>query len=176
MGDPKKIRKKYSTPRHPWEKARIEQESELTDKYAFKNKKEIWKMNSLLKSFREQAKKLSSLNTKQSEKETKLLFKKLQRMGLLEEQSMDAILNLKIEDILERRLQTIVKKMGFARSMKQARQFITHGHISINNKVVTSPSYLVPKGEEAVINFKTSSQLSNAEHPERAVAVAKKGG
>jgi len=140
MGDPRKARKKYSTPRHPWEKLRIEHEAELTKTYALQTKKEIWKMNSTLKGFKDQAKKLASLTSKQAEKETKQLFDRLKRMGLLKEVTMDAILNLKVEDIMERRLQTITVKKGLAKTIKQARQFITHRHIRIGEKVITSPS------------------------------------
>jgi len=167
MGDPIKTRKKYSSPRHPWEKSRIDEEAEITKNYAVKNKKEIWKMNSMLKNFKYQAKKLSSLNTKQAEKETKLLFKRLQNMALLKEPSMDSILNLKLEDIMERRLQTILQKKGFARTVKQARQFITHGHVGIGSKIITSPSYLVLEEEESKLSFKSGSGLNDKDHPER---------
>jgi len=169
MGDPIKTRKKYSSPRHPWEKSRIDEEAQIIKSYATKNKKEIWKMNSMLKEFKGQAKKLSSLNTKQAEKETKLLFKRLQNMALLKEPSMDAILNLKLEDIMERRLQTILQKKGFARTVKQARQFITHGHVGIDKKIITSPSYLVLEKEESKVTFKSSSGLNDKDHPERFV-------
>ena len=51
MGDPKQPRKKYDTPRHPWNKARIDAEKEIKKDYGLKNNKEIWKFNSKLKSF-----------------------------------------------------------------------------------------------------------------------------
>ena len=41
MGNPKRHRKKYSTPAHPWQRARIEEERELSKEYGFKNKKEM---------------------------------------------------------------------------------------------------------------------------------------
>ncbi len=171
MGDPKKTRKKYSTPSHPWQKARIEEETELTKSYALKNKKEIWKMGSILKRFKKQAKKLGSLDSKQAEKEKEQLLKRLKAMNLLkEEDNLETILILNPKDIMERRLQTIVVKKGFARSMKQARQFITHGHVGIGNKIITSPSYIVLQSEEASIKFKENSALSNSDHPERKIA------
>ena len=171
MGHPKKIRKKYKTPAHPWEKARLEQEAELIKKYALGNKKEIWKVNSHLKSFKAQAKKLSSLSTKQAEKERKLLLKKLIDIGLLKaEDTLESVLTLTIEDLMERRLQTNVLKKGLARTMKQARQFVTHGHIQLSGKVITSPSYILKINEENNLGFKSTSSLSNPDNPERKIA------
>ena len=51
MGDIKRQKKKYSTPRHPWQKDRILAEKELITKYGLRRKYEIWKMNSILKNF-----------------------------------------------------------------------------------------------------------------------------
>ncbi|MCK5283173.1 MAG: 30S ribosomal protein S4 [Nanoarchaeota archaeon] len=170
MGDPRKIRKSYSTPSHPWQKTRIEEESVLTKKYALKNKKEIWKMSSILKDFKNQAKKLGSVVSKQGEKEKELLLKRLISTSLLKEgDKTDSILILKIESIMERRLQAIVYNKGMARSMKQARQFITHRHIKVNNKVISSPSYLVSISEEDKIKFKDKSSLADPENPERKI-------
>jgi small subunit ribosomal protein S4 len=170
MGDPKKIRKKYKTPAHPWEKARLEHEAELIKKYALGNKKEIWKINSLLKSFKAQAKKLGSLSTKQAEKERNLVLAKLTSIGLLKaEDTLESVLTVAIEDLMERRLQTFVLKKGFARTMKQARQFVTHGHIQVSGKVITSPSYILRVSEEDGLTFKTTSSLSDPDNPERKI-------
>jgi ribosomal protein S4 len=72
-----------------------------------------------------------------------------------------------LRDVLERRLQTQVYKKNLANSVQQARQFITHEHICIGSRVVTSPSYLVPLSEETQIKFRLSSSISDPEHPER---------
>ncbi len=105
MGDPRRNRKKYSTPRHPWERQRMAAEAEVFVKYGLKNKTELWKMDSLLKSFKDQAKKLSSLRTKQAEKEKELLLKRLFGLGLIgAEANIESVLTLRLEEILERRL------------------------------------------------------------------------
>jgi small subunit ribosomal protein S4 len=172
MGDPKKHRKKYSTPGHPWQKARIDEEKQLLQEYGFKNKKEIWKLNSYLRAATAQAKKLVTLSGPQADKERELLLSRLKRYGLLSpEAGLDAILSISLRDVLERRLQTIVYKQNLANSAKQARQFITHNHVCINNRVVTSPSYLVPLSEEGQITFRPSSGLTDPEHPERLATV-----
>ena len=69
MGDPRKTRKKYQTPMHPWSATRIEEEKIITHKFGTKNKKEIWRMVSALKRFKDQAKKLSSLSGAQADLE-----------------------------------------------------------------------------------------------------------
>jgi len=171
MGDPKKTRKKYQTPDHPWKRERIEEEKELVEEYGFKNRKEIWKLKSLLRTSAAQAKKLVTLSGPQAETEKTLLLTRLKRYGFLKaEDDLDKCLSISLRDILERRLQTMVYKKGLANSAKQSRQFITHGHICVNGKVLTSPGYLVPLSEENQVSFKTNSNLSNPEHPERAAA------
>lgn len=52
---------------------------------------------------------------------------------------------------LERRLDNVVFRLGFAESRRIARQAVSHGHITVNGKMVTIPSYLVRKGDAAAI-------------------------
>ena len=80
---------------------------------------------------------------------------------------LDEVLSLKINNIMERRLQTMVFRKGLAKSVNQARQFIIHGHINVGGKSISSPSYLVRSHEEASIAFDEASSLFNQEHPER---------
>lgn len=169
MGDPKKHRKKYSTPTHPWQKERILQEKELMKEYGFKNKKELWKANSMLRNFSDQAKKLIPLKTSQAEKEKKQLLHKLQNLGLIEKSSqLEDVLSITMKDLLNRRLQTLVLKKELANSIKQARQFIVHEHILVGGKKITIPSYIVSKKEEGSITFAPDSKMFQPEHPERA--------
>jgi len=170
MGDPKKQRKKYKSPSHPWQKARLEDESKLAIEYGLKNKKEIWKMVSILKNFTNQSKKLVTLTTKRAETDKLSLIKKLKSLNLLKEnQGFEEILNLTVREIMERRLQTIVHRKGLAKSTKQARQLINHAHIMIGDKKITSPAYLVNIAEESKISFTSGSSFSDPEHPERVV-------
>ncbi len=53
--------------------------------------------------------------------------------------------------LLETRLDNIVRRIGFATSIKQARQIVSHGHIKVNGSVVTIPSYLVKEGDEITL-------------------------
>lgn len=56
--------------------------------------------------------------------------------------------------LLERRLDNLVYRLGFARTRFAARQFVTHGHILVDGKKVTIPSYQVGKGEIITLSEK----------------------
>jgi small subunit ribosomal protein S4 len=55
---------------------------------------------------------------------------------------------------LERRLDNVVYRMGFALSRREARQLIVHGHIAVNGEKVDIPSYLVDPGEVITLTEK----------------------
>ena len=57
--------------------------------------------------------------------------------------------------MLERRLDNMVYRMHFAGSRKQGRQLISHGHVRVNGRRVTIPSYLVRKGDEIEVQEKS---------------------
>jgi len=170
MGSPKKQRKKFSTPSHPWQKERILAEKDLLNSYGLRRKYEIWKMNTILKNFTSQAKNLIAAHTPQSEIERNQLLAKTSSLGLIEiSAKIDDVLSLALKDIMERRLQTLVYRKNLAHSLKQARQFIIHEHISIGDKTITAPSYLVPLSEESNIKFSQGSVLVDVNHPERKI-------
>jgi len=170
MGDPKKPQKKYQRPAHPWQKARIDDEKRLMRDYGLATKKELWKVDALLRTFKNQAKKLTVGNSLQIEKEKKDMFARLSSYGLMKgTATLDDILSLTLNDLLERRLQTIVFRKGFARTMTQARQFIIHKHILINDKKISAPTYMVKTAEEGSIVFCQTSTLSKDDHPERII-------
>jgi small subunit ribosomal protein S4 len=169
MGDPKRITNKYSRPAHPWNKARLEQEKPLMKKYGLEAKNELWKITSKLKTYKQNAKRLVALKGAQAEKEKHQIFSKLNSYGLVHSTNVDDILGLNPEQLLDRRLQTIVFKKGLARTIKQARQMITHKHVIVNGKKITSPSYLVKVSEEHSVEFYAGSNFSREDHPERPV-------
>ncbi len=162
MGDPKKPRKKWERPGHPWIKERLLEEMELLGKYGLRNKREIWKAQTLLRRIREKAKALLSLPPEVRIAREAELIRKLYHMGLLESESatIDEILGLTTEHVLERRLQTIVYRKGFARTIHEARQLIAHGHIAIAGRRITSPGYLVTREEEDLIDIAPGSPLA----------------
>jgi len=168
MGDPRKLRKKYYPPSHPWQKIRIDEEKILMKDYGFKNKKELWKLNSILRNFKTQVKKLISRDDEAAIHQKEEFVKRLQDLKLISEKAvLEDILSVTLKDLCERRLQTLVFKKGLARSIKQARQFITHEHIMVGDNKITAPSYIVSSGEELTIKFAPNSKISSEDHPER---------
>lgn len=164
MGDPRKIKKKYDKPKHPWRAERIEKEGKLSKEYALKNKSEIWKYIALLRNFRAQARELLASRTEQGKKEEKQLLDRLKSLNLLTGNAqLDDVLTLDIHKLMDRRLQTQVYKKGLAGTMKQARQFIVHGHIAVGGSKVTSPSYLVKTGDEDKISHYEYSPVKGME-------------
>lgn len=155
MGDPRKIRKKYQKPKHPWKADRMEEEKSILKAYGLKSKKEIWRAEALLRNYRRQARKLLVKQTELGKKEAKQLFDSLRRTSILKKDAtLDDVLALKIKDVLDRRLQTIVHKKGLANTFKHARQLIVHGHVTIGERKVMAPSYMVKEKEEESIQVK----------------------
>lgn len=172
MGDPKHSRKNFKNPPHPWQHERIQEENEYLKYYGLRNKKEFWKARSSLKNIRGQARNLQArlrYGDKQASMEKENLIDKLRNKGYLkgDENTLNDILNLEVENLLNRRLQSVVFHKGLSHSPKQARQFITHGHIKVNGRKVTIPSYKVSKEEEPTVEYHESSPLSDELHPER---------
>ncbi len=171
MGDPKKLKKKYEKPKHPWRKEEIERGKVLLEEYGLKNKKELWKTESLLRRIKRQAKSLAN----KTKEEWEAFLSRIARLGIVDAGcNIEGILDLDVKRILERRLQTQVYRTGMTRTIKQARQFIVHGHIMVNNKKMTVPSYLLHKADG--LQFCSSSLLNNPEHAERVQIVKKEIG
>lgn len=169
MGDPKFPSKHYNTPSHPWQKTRIEQERTLTHQYGLKTKKEIWKADTKVREMRRQARKLTAkANDEQAQKEKSLLLNKLSRLGMLEQgAALEDVLRMTPENILDRRLQTQVYLQGLASTVKQSRQLIIHGHISVEGAINRVPGMIVTKYQEKNITYSPSSALNSDLHPVR---------
>ena len=82
---------------------------------------------------------------------------------------LEDVLALGTEDVLERRLQTQVHKKKLSNSLKHARQLIVHGHIAINDRRVTIPSYMVSLGEERGIGYYGHASIPTATKEKGAV-------
>ncbi len=64
--------------------------------------------------------------------------------------------------LLERRLDNMVYRLGFAVSRSEARQVVSHSHVDVNGKKVNIPSYLVKEGDEIAIRHKNLTSVQNA--------------
>jgi len=154
LGDPKRPRKKYETPKQPWRTDRLLEELKIVGEYGLRNKRELWRASSILRKYRKIARSLFVLTEEERAKKESVLIRTLYKMGILpEDATADDVLRLTVRDILERRLQTIVFRLGLARTIYHARQLIVHRHIAVGDRVVSSPSYLVKRGEEEKIKL-----------------------
>ena len=168
MGDPKKQRKKYETPRFRWRKDILQEELKLLGQYGLRNKHELWRHKTMLSKTRGIARSLIGKTPEERTKMENEILTRLKKLGILEETAvLDNVLDLSIEDLLERRLQTIVFRKGLTRTIFQSRQLITHGHVNIGNRRVTVPGYIVSKEEENQVAYSPQSTLANETHPLR---------
>jgi len=166
MGHPKFARPKYDTPTHPWKKARIEEEHALKEQFGLKKiggMKEIWKAKSKLRRWRQNAMKLiGRVDTSEGHfsREKNDLVESLYRRGLLGDgATLDDILQISVEHVLSRRLQSQVYYRGLASSMRQARQLVIHGHIGLGEQMMTVPSYIISRDDESTLCYHHTSPM-----------------
>jgi small subunit ribosomal protein S4 len=160
MGDPKFQRKKYRRPRMPWRADVLAYELELMGKYGLRNKRELWKAHAELSSIRRQARFLLAADPETRAEKERTLLASLVKRGLIPPGAkIDDILSLKVDDLLERRLQTVVWRKGLASTPHQARHFIVHGHVVVGGRVVRTPGYHVGRDEENGVGLRETSPL-----------------
>lgn len=175
MGDVKTPRKRFSSPKNPWKSEDLSQELYLVGTYGLRNKRELWRAKTELSRIRKQARELLAAPAEVRAQQEAKLLKYLHRIGVVRETATpDDILGLSIENLLDRRLQTVVWKKGLAKTPFQARQMITHGHIVIGDRRVTIPSYIVKSGEDLEIRLRAGSTMAitPAEKPAEAPSAA----
>lgn len=152
MGDPKRTRKKYERSKIMWDRDRISKEHALKEKFGLRNLRELWKVTTEVSRIRRNAREV--LSGRSGEAVGKSIVGRLSRYSIVPSDSkVDDLLGITPEAILSRRLQSVVLKNGLARTMKQSRQLVTHGFISINGRKVKSPGYMVTSSEETKIGY-----------------------
>ncbi len=145
--------KKFSKPRQIFDSTRIEEENKIVEKYGLKTKREIWKAKAKLDIIRNTAKKVIYSN----EEEQVKFLNKLNKLGFNVKTAVD-VLSLTEEDILKRRLQTVLVSKKLATTPKGARQLITHKHVVVGDRIVNIPSYMVNIDEEGKIRVLLSQK------------------
>ena len=174
MGEPKFSRARTQTPTHPWKQARIDEEHDLKERYGLKKvggMREIWKEKSALRRHRNQAMKLiGRVDSSEGHyaKEKEQLLDSLSKKGLLQTGAeIGDVLEINVEHMLSRRLQSVVYYKGLAPSMRAARNLIVHGHVCIGEQRMTVPGYHVLKEEEDSLQYSQNSPFIDPEHPFR---------
>ena len=168
MGDPKKKHKLYSTPKRPWDFANLEAELKLVGAYGLRNKRELWRHKTELSTLRRRAREMVSMGVAEREQLEAELLGRLHRRGLIPEMGdLDDILSLSVQDLMERRLQTVLFRKGMAKTLFQSRQLIAHGHISIAGRKMKAPSYMVTRIDEGSLDYAESSPFVVKTHPLR---------
>ncbi len=177
MGDPKRNRRKYTPSKVMWNRLRIDREHEIKERYGLRNLRELWTASTEVSRIRRNAREV--LSNKVGEKVGKEIIERLSKYNIVNKDAkVDDLLGVTPEAILSRRLQSIVLKAGLSKTIKQSRQLITHGFISINGRKVKSPGYLVTAMEEPRVGYYKPINLNAAPQapptaPEAGAPVAK---
>ncbi|KAJ2455594.1 ribosomal 40S subunit protein S9B [Coemansia sp. RSA 2336] len=158
---PRNYSKTYKVPRNPFQTERLDGELKLCGEYGLRNKREIYRVAYTLSNIRRAARELLKLEKNDPRRlfEGNALIRRLIRIGVLDESKakLDYVLSLKVEDFLERRLQTQVYKLGLARSIHHARVLIRQRHIRVGKQVVNVPSFVVRLDSQKHIDFALTS-------------------
>lgn len=159
MGDPRRIKRTWEGPRHPWRKEDLYEGLRLIGEYGLRNKRELYKAQTVARRYRKMAREILALPENQRLQKERELILRLYKKGIIKYQdaTADAVLSLTAKDILERRLQTIVFRKGFAPTIHAARQMIVHRHIMVGDRIVDIPGYLVSAEEESAVKVSPKS-------------------
>jgi len=153
----KRQKAKYERPRRPWDKERLEYEKEVCKTYGIRRKKELWRAEEILRGFRRRARILEASKDMEGKK---VLIDKLCKLGFIDKAAnLDDVLALSVENLLDRRIETIIFKKGIAKTPKQARQFIVHGHVTVEGRRVRWPSLLLTTDQEPTVALHPKSKM-----------------
>jgi len=154
-------RKVWKKPKRPLNYDLMMDELKTLGTFGLKTKKELWKTQTELSRVRLQARSLLALRQEERERKEPILIQSLSKIGLVDQNStLDDVLNLQVNDLLSRRLQTMAQRILFFKTPYQARQAIVHGHVMIGDGVVTIPSYIVKTEEEVKIHLIPESRFN----------------
>ena len=158
MGDIKNFRRVWKKPKRPLNFDLKMDELKILGTFGLKTKRELWKARTELSRVRNQARSLLALSQDVREQKQPILMNSLSKVGYVQsDATLDDVLNLEINDLLARRLQTIVQKKFYFKTPYQARQAVSHGHVLIGDQIVNIPSYIVKVDEEDKVKLTSES-------------------
>merc|ERR1712216_696751 len=153
--------KTFRKPRRPFEKERLDSELKIVGEYGLRNKRGLWRIQMVLSKLRKTARELLTLPEDDPKRifDSSALMKRMYKYGFLDEsqEKLDYVLALTAQEVLERRLQTLVFKLGLAKSIHHARVLIKQRHIRVGKQIVNVPSFLVRVESQKHIDFSLSS-------------------
>merc|ERR1711934_930249 len=153
--------KTFKKPRRPFEKERLDAELKIVGEYGLRNKRELWRIQMVLSKLRKTARELLTLAEDDPKRifDANALMERMYKYGFLDESQtkLDYVLALTAQDVLERRLQTLVFKLGLAKSIHHARVLIKQRHIRVGKQIVNVPSFLVRVDSQKHIDFSLKS-------------------
>jgi len=129
----------------------LDETNRLTGYYGLRNKRELWRASYLSKKYRRIAREMLAAPEEEGVRVDPII-RRLRKLGIVgKDATLEDLLDLTVEQFLERRLQTIVWKKGFAKTPYMARQLIAHGHIRVYGRRIRQPGYLVTLDDEETI-------------------------
>jgi small subunit ribosomal protein S4 len=160
LGAPKRNRSKFEKPKERWNLERIKADRTLINEFGLKNHKELWQVQSEVSRIRRNVRELLSIGSGSDDVKEKIIGR-LTKLGIASSTTtLDNLLDLKENDLLNRRLQTVVFRKGLAKTIKQARQLTVHGFIAIDGRKVNRPGYLVDADIEKRITYYKTIDIS----------------
>jgi len=175
MGGTRRTKKTYDNPSKRWDRTRIEEEKIIKKTFGLKNKREFRILQTFVRKKRQNAKNLLAMPLELRLIREKELIESLAKFKILPQNAtLDDVLSLESQEVLEKRLQTVVWRKDLAKTPLQARQFIVHGHIAIEGQKNTSPSYLVPEKDlEKIGYFRGRKMILEPPKPESKTSLKK---
>ncbi len=153
----RKLKPKSEKPLKPWDRTRIGVERGIIKNYGLRRKQEIRRAESIIRVFRRTARELEAKKDKAKEE---AFLNRMRKLGLISGNAvLDDVLALEAGNILDRRLQTIVFRRGLASTLRQARQYIVHGHVTVEGRKISWPSMIVDAEKEKTVAFHDKSKI-----------------
>lgn len=167
----RRITPKFEKPLKPWDRTRLESERGILNAYGLRRKHEILRAESILRIFRRTARELEAKKDKSKEE---IFLNRMKKLGLVSGNAvLDDVLALETDRILDRRLQTLVFRKGLASTLKQARQYIVHGHVTVDGRKSSWPSMIVDAEKEKTVAFHDRSKIKPEKMAKAKETVAK---